>query len=364
MLHALAARGVRAVLVERDRIASGASGRNAGFLLSGAADNYAVAVRDHNRATARELWHFTAENHDLLLDLLGSAAGRVGHRRCGALTLATADGEAEELRQSAQLLAEDGLAGRWVDAPPEAPPGCGGGLLSECDGETDPVVTVAALAATAPPGSICEQVAVRQLEPGAASVRVDTTAGEVICGEVVLATNAWTAELLPDIPITPVRAQMLAALPPSPATPSARPAYAHRGHRYWRRLAGGVLIAGGCRELAGEAEWTGDTETTDAVQGHLDAFVRGLGVDTAGITHRWAGAMGFSPDGLPLVGRAPGRSHVWVCGGYTGHGMGMAVNATRHLARSIVDGVPSPAWLEPARFGGQLPLGLSSPSRS
>jgi glycine/D-amino acid oxidase-like deaminating enzyme len=125
-----------------------------------------------------------------------------------------------------------------------------------------------------------------------------------------------------------------------------------------------VLLAGGCRELAGDAEQTSDTEISATVQGHLDAFVGGLGVDPATVTHRWAGAMGFSPDGLPLVGRAPGRAHVWVCGGYTGHGMGMAVNATRHLARSIVDGVPLPAWLEPARFGGQLPLGLSSPFRS
>lgn len=364
MLHALAARGARAVLVERDGIASGASGRNAGFLLSGAADNYAVAVRDQGRTTARELWHFTAENHDLLLDLLGDAGARVGHRRAGALTLATADGEEDELRESAQLLAEDGLAGHWVDTPPEAPPGCAGGLLNERDGETDPAATVGALAASLTPGSVCEHVAARRLAPGTGSVRVDTTAGEVVCGEVVVATNAWTAELLPDLPITPVRAQMLAARAPSPATPAERPAYAHRGHRYWRTVAGGVLLAGGCRELAGDSELTSDTETSDAVQRHLDVFVRGLGVDPATVTHRWAGAMGFSPDGLPLVGPVPGRPHVWVCGGYTGHGMGMAVNATRHLARSIVDGVPSPAWLEPARFGGELPLWLSSPFRS
>jgi glycine/D-amino acid oxidase-like deaminating enzyme len=41
--------------------------------------------------------------------------------------------------------------------------------------------------------------------------------------------------------------------------------------------------------------------------------------------------------------------NVFVCGGYTGHGMGFAVNATRVLTRHMVDGDPIPAWLRANR---------------
>src|SRR6266705_6373747 len=77
LLHHLDRRGVDAVLVERSHLASGASGRNAGFLLAGVADCYAEAVRIFGREKAREVWHITAENHDRMLE----AADRddVGH---------------------------------------------------------------------------------------------------------------------------------------------------------------------------------------------------------------------------------------------------------------------------------------------
>src|SRR6202022_4780961 len=56
LLHHLRLRGIEGVLVERAHIAAGASGRNAGFLLAGGADNYAEAVRILGRSQAREIW--------------------------------------------------------------------------------------------------------------------------------------------------------------------------------------------------------------------------------------------------------------------------------------------------------------------
>src|SRR6266851_6676063 len=63
LMYHLRARGMDAVLVERAYIAAGASGRNAGFLLAGVADNYAAAVRTYGRSRAREIWLMTLENH-------------------------------------------------------------------------------------------------------------------------------------------------------------------------------------------------------------------------------------------------------------------------------------------------------------
>jgi gamma-glutamylputrescine oxidase len=55
LLHHLRNRRLHATLVERDHLAAGASGRNAGFLLAGVAENYAAAVRTYGRSQAREI---------------------------------------------------------------------------------------------------------------------------------------------------------------------------------------------------------------------------------------------------------------------------------------------------------------------
>ena len=50
------------------------------------------------------------------------------------------------------------------------------------------------------------------------------------------------------------------------------------------------------------AEEIGEDETpTDRVQRHLDAFLTEHAPDAV-VTHRWAGTMGFSADGLPYAG--------------------------------------------------------------
>ncbi len=164
---------------------------------------------------------------------------------------------------------------------------------------------------------------------------------------MILATNAWTVELLPSIPITPVRAQMLASAPAPPLIPC--PVYAHWGHRYWRQLEDGSVLVGGFRDRAAAEEVGYGLGTTALVQGHLDNQLRALGA-AAEVTHRWSGTMGFSADGLPLVGRPPGLRRIHVCAGYTGHGMGLAVSAAEALTRHVLDDDAVPGWLSADRL--------------
>jgi gamma-glutamylputrescine oxidase len=336
-LQWLTQRGVDAVLVERDHLAAGASGRNAGFLLMGVASNYALAVRTYSRQTARDVWRFTADNHALLAELLHQ--DRAGYARRGSLTLAATDSETELLRESEALLRDDGFPGRLV---------AGGALLNDADGEVDPAQAVAAIAATAPGSAIHEGVTVVGVEPGSDGVRVHTDAGEITADAALLATNAYTAALAPGIPITPVRAQMLATMPVH-ARIAERPTYSHWGYRYWRQRDDGRVLLGGWRDTAVDEEVGTDAVPNPTVQRHLDEHLAVLDV-AAPVTHRWAGIMGFSPDELPLVGALPSMSNVYVCGGYTGHGMGFAVNATRTLVAHMLDGAEIPPWLRADRL--------------
>lgn len=322
LLRRLGERRVKAALVERTRLAFGASGRNAGFLLEGTAANYAEAVRLHGRKIAREVWQVTGENHRRLAEALD---GRAGYRRGGSRTLAASAAEEAQLAESAELMSEDGwpvtLAARSI--------------INTRDGELFPADAVGALATDCPDGSIFEEVEL-----------IDLGHPPIAADEVILATNAFTGQLVEDIPIAPVRAQMLATAPFATRV-AERPTYSDHGYQYWRQLPTGEVLAGGYRDRAPEEELGYDLTTTTTVQGHLDRHLAGLGV-TAPVTHRWAGTMGFTPDALPLVGSLrPGLS---ICAGYTGHGMAFAHLCARLLVDHLLGGPSLPKWLDPGRF--------------
>ncbi|MGA8014998.1 MAG: FAD-dependent oxidoreductase [Candidatus Dormiibacterota bacterium] len=341
-LHWCRAAGLDAVLLEREHLAAGASGRNAGFLLAGVAENYARAVRSHGRALAAKVWAFTLENHRLTRELV--AREDAGYRRRGSWTLAGDSEEAASLEEASTLLAEDGLPGRWTGELPPPLAHLRGGLFNPEDGEIDPVRLVAAIAGPHR-RHIHEEVEVTALVSETSGVTVVHGAGETLAAaRVILATNAYTTELVPEVGIAPIRAQMLATVA-DPGTDLGPPAYAGWGYRYWRQLADGRVLVGGMRDRARDEE-VGTVDTpSPRVQSHLDAELHDLGI-AAPVSHRWAGIMGFSGDGLPLVGPVPGRPGVMVLGGYTGHGLGFAVHAARRLAGFLVDGEPLPAWLD------------------
>ena len=320
LLYLLARRGFDAVLVERSHLAAGASGRNAGFLLAGVADCYAEAVRIYGREKARDVWNITNENQDRMLEAV--RGDDVGHRRLGSATFASGEQERARLEESDQLLREDGFEARWD----------GTTLLNPRDGEINPAAMVGALGRRAKRGAIREGVEVTTIEAGNGEVTVRAGERECRAGVVVLATNAYTPLLVPQLKIQPTRAQMLAS-----ASVSGRvcdmPTYSHFGYRYWRQLPGGEVLIGGWRDTSLASEITYEDEATSEIQGHLDGQLARMG--GAAVTHRWAGIMGFTESGLPLVGQVEGMKGVYSCAGFNGHGMGFAFMSAKRLVESL-----------------------------
>jgi gamma-glutamylputrescine oxidase len=317
----LARRRIDAVQVERHHLAWGASGRNAGFLLAGVASSYAEAVRTYGREKAHEVWEVTNENHDRMVEAVRGQD--VGHRRRGTAILPGDDEERALLIESEQLLREDGFEARWDGVQ----------LINPRDGECNPAAVVGAIARQARPGAIREGVEVTELEPRRHGVLV--TAGQAHCeaGVVILATNAYTPQLVPSVKIQPMRAQMLATAPQSREVVD-RPVYSHYGFRYWRQLKSGEVLVGGWRDTSTESEKTSDDEPTAEIQERLERAAEELGT-TGEVTHRWAGTMGFTESGLPLAGPLEAMPNVYICAGFTGHGMGFAFMT----AKQVVEGI-------------------------
>ena len=321
LMHHLARRRFSAVLVESRHLAFGASGRNAGFVLAGVADCYAEAVRILGRSKAREVWQITDENHDRMIE--ATAGVDVGYRRLGSATLASGSEERARLEESAQLLKDDGFPAHWD----------GLRLLNPRDGEVDPSAVVGALAGRLRAGAIREGVEVTAIEPAGEEVTVRAGESECRAGVVVLATNGYTSRLMPQVKIQPTRAQMLASGPLSRSLCDV-PTYSHFGYRYWRQLPSGEVLIGGWRDTSFDTEKTLDDNTTPEIQEHLDRKLAEID-GKAEVTNRWAGIMGFTETGLPLVGPVEGMKNVYTCAGFNGHGMGFAFMSAKQLVEML-----------------------------
>ncbi len=357
----LARDGVRVILLERETVAHGASGRNGGFLLAGTVETYDRAIALHGHERARRLYAFSVANNLMLRALIDELEARrwpTGYRHTGSLRLADTPEELVEIRAAARLLSEDGWATEVFDEtrlPRRLRGHYMGGSFHPTDGEVQPVKLVSGLAKLAQEAGaiIYEQTPALSLQEMSDGVVIETPAGAARVQKAILATNAWLDDLLRAQPeaasaddqpappssasggvVTPTRGQMLAT-----AAIDERlfdcPIYAHYGYQYWRQLPDGRLLVGGWRDQAPDKDQLDPTQApTDPVQQQLDRFVYqtlGLPASTA-ITHRWAGLMAFTPNSLPVVGRAPGRQHIFLSGGYTGHGNAMAVRCARLVA--------------------------------
>lgn len=319
------------IVLERDGIASAASGRNAGFILAGVVENYVAACRRFGEDAARRVWRVTVANRTLIREVAQRHGIECDLAWNGSEQLAGDDEEWEEIRQSAATLQQDGVRIRTDDA--------GRCAVYEEDGEMHPVRFVRGLADAAEGfgARFHEGTTVTRIRADA----VTTTRGRVRAGALVSCTNAFTRHLIAGARIAPVRGQMLATAPVA-ARIFPRPVYAHRGFRYWRQTRDGRVLVGGWRNTAMEVEVGEDARPTDGIQRHLDAFLAERGV-RAQVTHRWAGIMGFSHDGLPYIGKR--SSGVYMLAGFTGHGNAFAVAGGEIIASLITRGTHADADL-------------------
>lgn len=353
-------RGISTAVVDRGAVATGATGRNAGLLLAGGSQCYAMAVRSHGRERARRLWEFSRENHELLRGLVEGAPIDGDYARRGSYTLACSGNEADALGKSARLLQQDGFRAEYLEDVEVARlfPGAGfkAGLFHPDDGEIHPVRFVRGLAAAAEArgARIFEGSPVTDVELGPTSVALVTARGRLEASMLLLASNAWTPLLIPyfENAIVGVRGQMFAT-EPCPRRLLPAPVYADFGFEYFRQLPDGRLLVGGGRRAALDAEMSYAETPTAAVQEAAERFFFNCFPEARAlkITHRWAGIMGFSGDELPSIGPVPGSANVYAAAGYHGHGMGLAVAAARGVADMIAHGRSSlpDALFRPAR---------------
>lgn len=193
---------------------------------------------------------------------------------------------------------------------------------------------------------------------------VHTARGQVVAKDVLLAINAYTSYLLPKMTglITPVREQVCGLEAPNGDVPL------NHSHA-WPRLDGSdylvqrdddkLLIFGGERYIVPHGNvgiWDDDEVSPDIGKAlrsalHDKVRLRQPGqeeVDSLQASYEWTGIMGYSKDRLPWVGLVPkslggvddaaaeGDARLWICAGFTGHGMPVAARCGIAMAEKIL----------------------------
>ncbi len=321
------AAGRSVVGIDAGTVGGAAAGRNAGFLLAG------MAPFHHDLSAA-----VGAERAIALYRLTEAEIARMASEtpaeicRTGSLRIAASQDEVADCEQQLEVMRSHGLPGEAYEGPE------GVGLLFPDDAVVQPLARCRTLAgrAAADGAVLFERTPAVEIT----GRRVSTPFGRVDCDSVVVAVDGGLETVLPELAerVRTARAQVLAT-EPLVQLRFTRPVYTRWGYDYYQQLSDRRLVLGGFRDRGLETEWTAEAEPTDAIQGHLESFLReNLGVEAA-VTHRWAGSIAFTDDKLPVLEEV--RPGVWACGAYSGTGNVVGAICGR-LAAQLALGLPAP----------------------
>lgn len=184
---------------------------------------------------------------------------------------------------------------------------------------------------------------------------VDTDAGPISCGSVILAAGVWTPALAAPLgvmlPIRPHHRQAFMALGDIGVPQDAPFTVDLDTGAYFHRESGGMVIGGtdngDDRGFDDRLDWSLLPRLVEALTARLPA------ADRLSIQSGWAGLREMTPDEHGLVGPIPPIEGLFVAAGFSGHGFMHSPAVGRIIADMVIDGqctAPDVTPLAPLRF--------------
>lgn len=341
----LARQGKAVRLLEAKTVGECASGLNGGQVIPGLKYDPEWLLEHFGEARGEAVINFAQSTADAVFDLIDHEGLDVPRTRAGWIQAAHTEKALAAAQRRDRQWRVRGADVRMLDAAEveklTGARGYLGGWLDRRAGIIDPLAFATQLALRA------ERAGVRIAE-GAKAVSVDsengnwtvkTATGQTVRSDfVVIATNAYSDELLPGLArtIVPLHSFQVATAPLPDALQRAilpgeqAVSDSRRILVYYRKSADGRLVLGGRGRMAepkSEADWK-----------HLERAMRRLYPALAGIPieRRWFGRVAMTPDHLPHIHEpAPGLLTVVGC---QGRGVGMMTALGERFARYIETG--------------------------
>jgi 4-methylaminobutanoate oxidase (formaldehyde-forming) len=349
----LALRGVRVVVLERQRMGCGSTSRAAGLL------GQLRGTREHTK--------LLMDSVEIVKDLQSRVEGEI-FVQTGSLRVAETPARAREVSDLVGLGQSIGFAVEVV--PPRevarlVPYMRTDDLVAACycptDGHVQPAELVSAYlkigrshgATYHAPCPVERLIIARGRVQG-----VQTAAGACHAPAVVNAGGPWSsliADLAEAILPTAAIGHCYLTTRPDPKYPVDRhsPAVRDRHHRIYSRPESGGLIVGmyeaepeayDMQELPADFDMTAMKEARDSL--HVATLIAAAQQRFPWISERTAmsitsGIMTFSPDGHPFCGRFPALDGLYHCAGFSGHGIVQSPVIGRIMADLILHGETS-----------------------
>jgi len=333
----LARRGLRAIVIEKDRVGQHASGRSAGGVRQLGRDFAEIPLS----MAAMELWYELPDLIDSDGGFRHSAQVRVAENDADMAMLETREAEVRARGyEHEQLLDRDAL----FRLLPALSRHCVGGLVSHRDGFADPYKTTLAFAAKARElgAEIVEGARVGAVERSGTGWTVVTEDGRRFSAPNLLnASGAWgrrvAAALGDEVPLY-FAAYMMTMTSCLPAFVGPVVIGSGRPISFKQMPNGAVMMGGG---YAGQGDLdTGNVRTNVE---HLSYNVRtGLALfpilAQASIARSWCGLEGVLPDHIPVIGKSAHAPDAFHAFGFCGHGFQLAPGVGALMAELIAEG--------------------------
>lgn len=291
------------LVIEKGALPTGASTKNAGFACFGSVSEI---LDDLTHTTDKDVFTLIQKRYEglkLLRQTLGDEG--IAYEHSGGFEIFM-DGEQEAYETclgslsyiNAELVNAIGRQAFW-DAQHEIDGfglhGVSQMLVNKEEGLIDTGLMMTNLVALARQEGveILNGVEVLSLTQQGDKVLLETNLGPTKAISVLVATNGFARNLLPDVDVKPCRAQVL--ITSQIKGLKLNGAFHHdRGYNYFRHIDGRILLGGG-RHQDVDTENTSDFGTTSKIQHYLEKLLHEVILPDADFTidHRWSGIMGM-----------------------------------------------------------------------
>ena len=339
----VARRGWSVAVLEAQRIAAGASGRNGGFVSPGFSESIDAIVERVGPPRAKELWALSEAGVDYVRHAIAETGMRGVAPRDGRLSVRRVDDEERLIEHAAMLRVDFGAdVEAWpTDQVREVLRSVHYFQALHFPGafHIHPLNYALGLADAAEKDGarIFERTVALSLDPAGVRKRVQTGHGMVRARHVVLAgsTGIGTVDAPIAATVLPIWSYVAVTAPLGERLFDAvrytgAVADTRRAGDYYRIVADDRLMWGGRISARGSTPWR-----LKAALRHdmLKVYPQLDGVE---IEHAWSGTMAYAVHKMPQIGElAPGY---WLAGAFGGHGLNTTAMAGEMIARAILDG--------------------------
>ena len=340
----LCQRGRDVALIDARFPAAGASGRNAGFVLTSQREPHPVLVDQVGPDAARETLAMVRDNVARMRQLATQFAILFDE---GAVHLAESRADARQLEQWARSYEAEGVPLDFSEGDPYGA-GYTATLRVENDFSVHPARLTEAIAA-ASGATLYDHNPVHCILTQGDHLLVLGRRAHIRCRHVFVATNGYTGNLHPYLHriVRPVRGQILLTTPVEPLIDVA----GITEYNYFRQFADGKVLMGGARCFFEEQEYTAEDVTTPNLLANLEDYLHRWfpGIDFE-VERHWAGIHGFTPDRRAAIGLIPDQQRIAFALGFSGYGNSIGLVAAERMVELALDG-RDPGPFSAARFG-------------